>query len=94
MRLVKQTSQNKAIVREIQSSVVKARLPQFLDEVERGETIVITRHGRAVAHLVPAPERDRDRVRQALNGITALRHKTARVTLDELLASRHEGHKY
>lgn len=81
-------------MREIQSSVVKARLPQFLDEVERGETIIITRHGRAVAHLVPAPARDRDRVRQALNGITTLRQMTSRVTLDELLASRHEGHKY
>ena len=81
-------------MREIQSSVVKARLPQFLDEVERGETIIITRHGRAVAHLVPAPVRDRDRVRQALSGITALRQMTGRVTLDELLASRHEGHKY
>lgn len=81
-------------MREIQSSEVKARLPQFLDEVERGETIVITRHGRPVAHLVPAPARDRDRVRRALDGIAALRQATGRGGLDELLASRHEGHKY
>jgi prevent-host-death family protein len=81
-------------MREIQSSEVKARLSQFLDEVERGETIVITRHGRSVAHLVPAPAGDRDRVRRALDGIAALRQTTGRVTLDELLASRHEGHKY
>jgi prevent-host-death family protein len=73
---------------------VKARLPQFLDAVERGETIVITRHGRPVAHLVPAPARDRDRVRRALDGIAALRQTTGRVALDELLASRREGHKY
>ena len=32
-------------MRQIQSSEVKARLPQFLDDVERGETIIITRHG-------------------------------------------------
>jgi prevent-host-death family protein len=81
-------------MREIQSSEVKARLPQFLDAVERGETIVITRHGRPVAHLVPAPARDRDRVRRALDGIAALRQTTGRVALDELLASRREGHKY
>ena len=81
-------------MREIQSSVVKARLPEFLDEVERGETIIITRHGRAVAHLVPAPARDRDRVGRALEGIMELRQMTGRVTLDELLASRREGHKY
>ncbi|MGH7190685.1 MAG: type II toxin-antitoxin system Phd/YefM family antitoxin, partial [Acetobacteraceae bacterium] len=73
---------------------VKARLPQFLDEVERGETIVITRHGRPVAHLVPAPQRERDRVRRALDGIAAVRETTRKLALDELLASRHEGHKY
>jgi prevent-host-death family protein len=94
LRLVELTSQKEAIMREIQSSEVKARLPHFLDEVERGETIVITRHGRAVAHLIPAPARDRDRVRQALDGIASLRQATGRVTLDELLSSRHEGHSY
>jgi prevent-host-death family protein len=81
-------------VRKIQSSDAKARLPQFLDEVERGETIIITRHGRPVAHLVPAPQHDRDRIRRALEGITALRRTTPRVTLKELLAARHEGHKH
>ena len=81
-------------MREIQSSVVKSRLPEFLDEVERGETIVITRHGRAVAHLVPAPASDRDRIHRALVGISALRQDTGRLTLDELLAALHEGHRY
>jgi len=84
----------KSKIREVQSSEVKARLPQFLDEVEKGETIIITRHGRPVAHLVPAPSRDRDRVRRALDGITALRQTTNRVNLDELLGARHEGHRY
>lgn len=81
-------------MREIQSSEVKARLPQFLDEVERGETIVITRHGRPVAHLVPAPADEKDRVRRALDRIAARRQLTGKVTTDELLAWRHEGHKY
>ncbi len=31
----------------------KTHLPQLLAEVERGETITITRHGRPVAELVP-----------------------------------------
>jgi prevent-host-death family protein len=81
-------------MREIQSSEVKAKLPQYLDEVERGETIVITRHGKPVAHLVPAPAQDRDRVRRALDRMAARRQLTGKVTLDELLAWRHEGHKY
>jgi antitoxin (DNA-binding transcriptional repressor) of toxin-antitoxin stability system len=33
----------------------RARLPQLLEKVEAGETVVITRDGRPVAHLVPAP---------------------------------------
>lgn len=32
----------------------KTHLPQLLDRVEHGETIVITRHGKPVARLVPA----------------------------------------
>ena len=81
-------------MREIQSSEAKARLPQFLDAVERGETIVITRHGRPVAHLVPAPANDRDRVRRALDGIAALRRTIKPVSLEKLRAWRHAGHKY
>ena len=81
-------------MREIQSSEVKAKLPQYLDEVERGETIVITRHGKPVAHLVPAPVQDKDRVRRALGRMAARRQLPGNVTLDELLAWRHEGHKY
>jgi prevent-host-death family protein len=33
----------------------RARLPQLLERVQAGETVVITRDGRPVAHLVPAP---------------------------------------
>jgi prevent-host-death family protein len=32
----------------------KTHLPHLLERVERGETIIITRHGRPVARLVPA----------------------------------------
>jgi prevent-host-death family protein len=35
----------------------KTHLPKLLDEVERGETIEITRHGRPVARLVPVGPR-------------------------------------
>jgi prevent-host-death family protein len=80
-------------MREVQSSEVKARLPEFLDAVEHGETIVVTRHGRAVAHLVPAPAASKERVRQALDGIAALRRGTRKTTLKELLSFRHEGHR-
>jgi len=32
----------------------KARLSELLDKVESGEEVIITRHGRPVAHIRPA----------------------------------------
>ena len=40
-------------MREIGAFAAKNTLGSLLDEVERGEEIVITRHGRPVARLVP-----------------------------------------
>lgn len=40
-------------MREIGAFEAKNRLSQLLDLVERGEEVVITRHGKAVARLVP-----------------------------------------
>jgi prevent-host-death family protein len=45
----------------------KNTLGALLDRVERGEEIVITRHGRAVARLAPcAPTVDREAAKAAL----------------------------
>lgn len=81
-------------MREIQASEAKTHLPQLLDEVERGETVIITRHGRAIARLTPEAHRRQEEIDRAIAGIRALRKRTGRITLDELLAARHEGHKY
>ena len=35
----------------------KTHLPRLLDQVERGDTVTITKHGRAVARLVPVSPR-------------------------------------
>jgi prevent-host-death family protein len=40
-------------MQEIGAFEAKNKLAALLDRVERGEEIVITRHGRAVARLVP-----------------------------------------
>lgn len=37
----------------------ETHLPTLLERVEAGETIVITRDGQPVAHLVPPPHRTR-----------------------------------
>jgi prevent-host-death family protein len=81
-------------MREIQASEAKTHLPQLLDDVERGEVIVITRHGRAIARLIPEMDRRREEIDQAIAGIKALRKRTGKVTVEELLSARHEGHRY
>jgi prevent-host-death family protein len=57
-------------MRAIGAFEAKNKLGQLLDLAERGEEIVITRHGKAVARLVP-PIRgfDRDQARAAIKRI-------------------------
>ena len=80
-------------MREVPVSDAKTHLPRLLDDIERGETIAITRHGRLVAHLTPATARDADRARKALDGILALRKKTKPMTSAEILSARDEGRR-
>ena len=42
------------MTREMTATEVKAKILSLLDEVATGEEIVITKHGRTVARLVPA----------------------------------------
>jgi prevent-host-death family protein len=94
------TSQNDQLkqatpaMREIQASEAKTHLPQLLDEVERGETLLITRHGRAIARIVPEAQQRQEEIDRAIESIKASRRRTGRVTLDEVLSARREGHKY
>jgi len=81
-------------MREIQASEAKTHLPQILDEVERGETVVITRHGRAIARLVPEAQCRQAEVDQAIASLGELRRRVGRITITDLLATRHEGHRY
>lgn len=54
----------------------KTHLPQLLDRVEHGETIVITRHGKPIARLVPTTvEKVRPDVAQAVSDMLAFRDK-------------------
>lgn len=81
-------------MRRVQSSDAKARFSEILDDVERGETIVITRHGKDVARLAPEVERRQDEIDAAIENIKRIQKQTGRITLEELLSARHEGHKH
>jgi prevent-host-death family protein len=65
--------------RSVTATEAKAKILALLDEVESGEEIEITRHGRTVARLVPA------RPSARLKGMFAGQVRQA-VTDDELLA--------
>jgi prevent-host-death family protein len=80
-------------MREVQASEAKVHLPQLLDEVERGETLIITRHGRPIARIVPEVDRRQEHIDQALAGIHELQKRTGRITVGELLSARDEGRK-
>ncbi len=59
----------------------KTHLARLLDEVEKGESITITRHGRPVARLVPVPGR---RKRSVAETIAAIRESRKGNRLDGL----------
>ena len=82
-------------MREIQASGAEIHLPPILDGVERGETVVVTRHGRPIARSVPEAELRRAEASDGADGILAVRERTVgKVALNGLLSFIHEGHGY
>jgi prevent-host-death family protein len=85
-------------MREIRASAAKTHLPSLLDAVERGETIIITRHGQRIARIVPETERRQQEINEAIDNIKKLgkriREETGGATVEEIISSIHEGHKY
>jgi prevent-host-death family protein len=58
---------------EVGAFEAKTHLSRLLDQVERGETIVITRHGRPVARLAPVGGSSRDDRQRAITQLKELR---------------------
>jgi prevent-host-death family protein len=80
-------------MKRIQASTAKAQLAELLDAVERGETIVITRHGREIAEIRPSAAERRRMIAQARADIEEMRKTAPRVTAEEILSWRDEGRK-
>jgi prevent-host-death family protein len=81
-------------MREIKASEAKTHLPSLLDDVERGETIVITRHGRAIARIAPEARLRQAEVDRAIASLKALRQRTGKIAVDQLVSAKHEGREY
>jgi prevent-host-death family protein len=79
---------------EYQASEAKAKWAELLDQVERGRTVRITRRGKTIARLAPEREVRAAEIAEAIEGLKALSRTFGKAPLDEVLASRHEGHKY
>lgn len=77
-------------MREVQAT--EADWSDLLDEVEKGETVVITRRGRAVARMVPEGPVAGAEEPDVFEEIKAFRKTLPKITIEEILAWRHEGH--
>jgi prevent-host-death family protein len=69
----------------------KAHLSELLDKVEAGEEVVITRHGRAVAHLRPATRQKRPLALDDLAAFRATMPRLRRPSAEPLREARDEG---
>lgn len=80
-------------MKQVQFSTAKAQLSDLIDEVERGETVVITRHGKPVARLMREEDGRRADALRAMAKVKELRKQTKGATIEEILAWRDEGRK-
>lgn len=80
-------------MRKVGTSEAKTRFSALLDEVARGETIIITRRGRPIVWLIP-PE---THYRRSANAVAAtlcdLRKRVGWATTEEILQMRNEGRR-
>lgn len=81
------------LIRSVQASEAKTHFLKLLDEVERGHTIGVTRHGRRIARLTPEPDESVERAKKAFASIRALRELNSPMTVEEILSARDEGRR-
>ena len=82
-------------MREIQATEAETHFAQLLRDVEHGEAIAITRHGEAIAHMVPAQAQDRASREAAVERFLRRRAGWAPsgMSRGEIVAARHAGHR-
>jgi prevent-host-death family protein len=81
-------------MREIQTSDAEAHLTSLLDDVERGETVVIMRDGKRIARIVPEVATRQEEIERAIEGMKALGKRTGKITVEEILSARDEGRRF
>ena len=78
----------------------KTRFGKLLERVGRGEEIIITKHDKPVARIVPEGRGSQESVRQAVSELRALRDRIAKRTsgqaklsFEDFKAARDQGRK-
>lgn len=72
----------------------KTRLSELLARVEAGEEVIIARGNQPIARLVALDRKSRARTAiAALRALRAGKREGPPVTVEEILAWRHEGHE-
>ena len=81
-------------MKTVQASEAKAKFSALLSEVERGEVVEITRHGKTIARIVPEAD-EADRRQRAVQAILDLKNSGRKtgITVDDILSARDEGRK-
>ncbi len=80
-------------MREVGTFEAKTHLSALLDQVARGETIIITKRGRAVARLTPPEAPDREVVVAAAKTLRDPRKRIGWATTEDILQMRNEGRR-
>ncbi len=78
-------------MKHVKSSDAKAKFSELLDEVEQGETIAITRHGKVIARITPEEDARKRQIQEAIDGILELRKRNKPVSVEEIIAWKNEG---
>jgi prevent-host-death family protein len=80
-------------MQKIQASEAKTHFLRILDDVERGESVIVTRRGKTVARIIPESEINQDRIDRAIKSILEIRKRTKPVSVEEILTARDEGRR-
>jgi prevent-host-death family protein len=78
-------------MKHVNLSDARANLAELLDEVERGETLVISRDGKPAVASADIDEELRAKQRQAMRELRELRKQNKPVSVEEILAWKNEG---
>ncbi len=78
----------------LSASQAKSHFSELLADVERGETVEVTRHGRVVAKIVPPATADRAERRKAAVEWILDNKRQGRwtgLTIEDIISARDEG---